>query len=71
MADDDLSKLRIEKSQFLPRGRRRKGLLFLIMVLTVLASAGYMYFQGILKPAVEVQIAPVTTIYPFSGLRAP
>jgi len=65
MADEDLSKLKIDPSaKMKPRTKRRKwlwrgGALILLIVLAVV-----LYAQGILKPATSVQVVTVSRIYP-------
>jgi len=64
MAQEELSKLRIDKAQVTSRRdrKRRYGLLG-IATLVVLAF-GALYQQGILTPAVDVQVASVQNLYP-------
>ncbi len=67
MANDDLSKLKIDKSQgaFQPRKRRRivypAGIILLALVIAALI------ITGVFTPAVQVEIANVTKIYPFQS----
>jgi RND family efflux transporter MFP subunit len=73
MPPDDLSKLKIEKSTAVFRPRRRKTLLYLSLLLIAVVSLGFLYFQGILMPAVEVELATVSQTYPsqaFTTLNA-
>src|SRR5512139_1991344 len=64
MAQDDLSKLRIDKAKVtFRRGRKRRYGLLVICSLVVFAL-GALYQQGILTPAVEVQVASVQNLYP-------
>ncbi len=64
MTDQDLSQLRLDKTQF-SQGRRQKSrLVLLLLLLAVLLGAGYLYAQGLLTPAVEVRLASVSTLYP-------
>ncbi len=61
----DLSKLRIDKAQFSQSRRGHKGRWFGLLALAVaLLSAGYLYAQGVLGPAVEVRVAGVSALYP-------
>lgn len=64
--DEDLSKLKIEKSPMPFRaGRRRKRLyLFTAISVIVLILTGILYFAGILTPAVSVEVANVVQMYP-------
>ena len=68
MADEDLSRLKIEKSKITPgpakkRGRWRYVAAGLVLVLLIL-----LYFTGLLRPATEVQVASVVQVYPSQGL---
>jgi RND family efflux transporter MFP subunit len=64
MAAEDLSKLRIDKAKFISRRhrKRRYGLLVACSVVAIALAA--LYEQGILTPAVEVQVASVQNLYP-------
>ena len=64
MSDDDLSKLRLDKSRIasLRSKRRRYGMLLIVCLL--LAVIGILYQQGLLTPAVTVQVTTVQNIYP-------
>jgi RND family efflux transporter MFP subunit len=64
MANEDLSKLRIDKEKAGFRaGRSRKGLYLGGLVLSLLAL-GLLYRAGLLRPALTVQAATVTLVYP-------
>ena len=62
--EEDLSKLKIEKSPVSIKAGRRKKLIYLIVALTILALVGILYFGGILRPAVQVEVANVVQMYP-------
>lgn len=67
MADEDLSNLRIEKTEKTsrPRGRKKQylaGAALLVIVLTVL------YFAGIFTPARSVQALTVARLYPSQSI---
>jgi RND family efflux transporter MFP subunit len=64
MADQDLSELKIDKSKVMFRPRRRKRIVYLILLLLTFIILGILYFKGLFTPAVEVQVATVTQIYP-------
>jgi RND family efflux transporter MFP subunit len=68
LADEDLSRLKIEKSKITPgRARKRKVWRYvaaaLVLILLIL-----LYSLGLLRPATEVQVASVVQIYPSQGL---
>jgi RND family efflux transporter MFP subunit len=62
--EEDLSKLKIEKSPVSIKAGRRKKLIYFIVALTILALVGILYFGGILRPAVQVEVANVVQMYP-------
>src|SRR4030043_2300794 len=65
MANDDLSKLKIDKSAFTYRSlRRRKFVYWIGGVIVLLFVIGILYSKGVLTPAVEVEVVNVTQIYP-------
>lgn len=64
MADQDLAKLRIEKAPVSGRPRRRKKRLLLASAVAILLLLGILYWAGIIAPAVPVQVATVTQVYP-------
>lgn len=63
MADQDLSELKIDKSKFMFQPRRRKRIVYLILLLLTFIVLGILYSKGLFTPAVEVQVATVTQIY--------
>jgi len=66
LVDEDLSKLKIDKSPVSFRaGRRGKRLyLFAAISVIVLVLVGILYFAGILTPSVGVEVANVVQMYP-------
>jgi len=65
MANDDLSKLKIDKSVSTYRSlRRRKFFYWIGAVIVFLFVIGILYSKGVLTPAVEVEVVNVTQIYP-------
>jgi len=72
MTDTDLSKLKIDKSATAFRPARRK-LVYLLLILFLAVIVGFLYFKGIIVPAITVEVTTVTQIYPsqtFSQLNA-
>ena len=67
MADQDLSKLKIDKSRVAFRGGRGKKVFYLVFALLALVAAGFLYRMGFFTPPVQVQLANVTQIYPSQG----
>jgi RND family efflux transporter MFP subunit len=64
MADQDLSKLTIDKSKAAFRPARRKKFFYLIWAILALVAAGFLYRMGLFTPPVQVQLANVTQVYP-------
>ncbi|MCG6917366.1 MAG: efflux RND transporter periplasmic adaptor subunit [Deltaproteobacteria bacterium] len=62
--DNDLSKLRIDKERISQRQGKKKRYFFLSAALLLIVLLVILYFKGILKPAVEVQVISVQKIYP-------
>ena len=68
MVEDDLSKLHIDKkSMALRRGRKKRILLLVFMVLAV-ATVAILYRRGLLSPAVTVRAVGLQSIYPSQTL---
>lgn len=68
MADEDLSKLRIDKSgtEFSRRGRKK--IVSAVIAILILLIIGIAAFRGIFSPAAEVEFATVGVIYPSQTL---
>lgn len=65
MAEEDLSKLRIEKAGPSPRKKKARRFGFTLLLLTVLLVVYSFYQKGFLTPSVTVQVAAVQNYYPF------
>ena len=63
MAGEDLSKLKIDKSSAAPHLRRGKPFYKIGAVLLVALIALFL-FKGVFSPAVQVEVATVTQVYP-------
>jgi RND family efflux transporter MFP subunit len=73
MADEDLSRLRIDKGRVVTRPRGRRKLYYGAALLVFVALAVILYATGLLAPAAEVQIGTVSLVYPsqaFTDLTA-
>ncbi len=64
MAEEDLSKLRIEKASVSARRIKRKRYGFMIFAVLLLAGGVLLYRTGVLLPAVDVRVTSVQKIYP-------
>jgi len=68
MADDDLSKLKIDKSQAAFSGRKRKKTLFVAVAILIVIIVGIAFSRNLLIPAVEVEAITVGEMYPAQSL---
>jgi RND family efflux transporter MFP subunit len=68
MANEDLSKLKIDKSVRTFRPVRRKKLIYLGAAFSILIILGVLYFNGIISPAILVEVVTVSQIYPSQTL---
>lgn len=71
MADQDLSGLKIEKTGFKARGRRKRRYLWVVGIAVVAVVA--LLLSGVFRPGVEVKTATVSMVYPsqtFTKLNA-
>ena len=68
MPDEDLSKLKINKT--VPAAGRvsRKKLVFRLSLILAVIVAVFLYFAGVFTPAVEVEIATISQVYPYQAL---
>jgi RND family efflux transporter MFP subunit len=64
MSNEDLSKLKIEKSRVVtgPR-KKRKRVYWMLLIIAVLVLV-FLYFKGVFTPAIQVQVATVSQTYP-------
>ncbi len=62
--DDDLDKLRIDKSVYQVHRTKKTRKAPIIVLIALFTIVGILYGTGIIKPAVHVRISTVTTIYP-------
>ncbi len=67
MADEDLSRLKIDKSKISFRSKRRRTIVYPVLGLILLVAFGLLYTQGIFSPSVQVQAATITQVYPSQG----
>ncbi len=64
MPNEDLSKLKIEKSAAVSSPRKRKKLYRAVAVALVLLLLCVLYLKGVFTPAVQVEVASVSEMYP-------
>jgi len=63
MAAEDLSKLKIDKSHIAPHFMKRRPF-YKIGVVLLIALIALLFFKGVFSPAVQVEVATVTQVYP-------
>lgn len=71
MPENDLSKLKIEKS--LPKAKARRRRPYLWAAVLAAATLAVLYFSGVLRPKVEVKTTTASEVYPsqtFTALNA-
>jgi hypothetical protein len=64
MANEDLSRLKIDKSQGIYRARRSRKVVYLAGALFIILVIILLSVSGVFTPAVQVEVANVTRIYP-------
>jgi RND family efflux transporter MFP subunit len=64
MENEDLSKLKIDKSVRTFRPVRRKKYVYFVLFILLIAVAGFLYLNGFISPAVLVEVASVSQVYP-------
>lgn len=64
MSDEDISKLTIEKSGPAGRSAKRTSAMRWILIAVVVVIAGLVLFRTALRPAVNVEVGVVSTIFP-------
>jgi RND family efflux transporter MFP subunit len=64
MANEDISKLKIDKSAATVRPVRRRNLVRWIVIALLMIVVAVLYIKGVFTPAVEVEVATVSKIYP-------
>ena len=64
MADEDLSKLRIDKSRQGFQARRRKKPLYLVIVAIFIALVLILFMTNVFSPAVKVEVTSIVQAYP-------
>ena len=62
--EEDISKLKIEKSPATFRSGKRKKLFYWLALLLAILLIGFLYVEGIFTPAVSVEVASVVQMYP-------
>lgn len=68
MDADDISKLKIEKTDREFRPARRRWPVYVLAILIVAALLAWLYRNGLLNPAVPVEVATVSQVYPSQSI---
>src|SRR5574340_242320 len=64
MTDQDLSRLKIDKSKVMFQPRKRRRVIYLALIVIAFIVCGILYTRGFFTPAIEVRVATVSQIYP-------
>jgi len=64
MANEDLSKLKIDKTAEIYRPRKQRRRIYWVAAFFLIAAFGILYAEGIFSPSVQVEVASVSQIYP-------
>ncbi len=67
MGNEDLAKLKIDKSESVVGPRKRKKLFRVVSALSVVLLLIVLYLSGVFTPAVKVETTSVSKIYPSQG----
>ena len=68
MPDEDLSQLKIDKSQAAFRPSRRRRPFYALLFLLLVGAAAVLYLNGFITPATPVEVAVVSQVYPSQNL---
>jgi RND family efflux transporter MFP subunit len=64
MGNEDLSKLKIEKSRVVTGTRKKRKRVYWVLLIVAVLVPVFLYFKGVFTPAIQVQVATVSQIYP-------
>jgi RND family efflux transporter MFP subunit len=64
MGNEDLSKLKIDKSKVVIRPRKRRRFVYWALAVIAIVILGLLYVKGVFTPSVQVQVATVSQFYP-------
>jgi len=67
MVDQELSKLKIDKSKVASRASRGKRVFYPVLAVLALVAAVFLYRMSFFSPPVQVQLANVSLVYPSQG----
>jgi RND family efflux transporter MFP subunit len=64
MPGEDLSKLKIDKSKVVTGSRKKRKRAYWVLLIAAVLILGFLYTRGVFTPAIQVQVATVSRIYP-------
>ena len=64
MENEDLSKLKIDKSRVVTGTRKKRKFIYWVLLIVAVLVLGFLYVEGVFTPATQVQVATVSQIYP-------
>ncbi len=69
MPADDLSKLKIDKTDKVARpGQRKRKIIFILAGVFIVFTLGILYVEGIIAPAATVDVATISLVYPSQSI---
>jgi RND family efflux transporter MFP subunit len=70
MENGDLSKLRIDKTRVITGTRKKRRLVYWAFLIIAVVVLGFLYVKGVFTPAIKVQVATVSQVYPSQAFTA-
>jgi len=64
MENEDLSKLKIDKSRVIVRPKKRRRVIYAILGIISIIVFVSLYVKGVFTPSIQVRVATVTQFYP-------
>jgi len=64
MGNEDLSKLKIDKTRVITGTRKKRRLIYWALLIVAVLVLGFLYAKGVFTPAIQVQVATVSQVYP-------
>jgi RND family efflux transporter MFP subunit len=64
MENEDLSKLKIDKSRVVTGTRKKRRFIYWALLIVAVLVLGFLYVEGVFTPAIQVQVATVSQTYP-------
>jgi RND family efflux transporter MFP subunit len=64
MENEDLSKLKIDKSRVVTGTRKKRKFIYWVLLIVAVLVLGFLYVEGVFTPAIQVKVATVSQIYP-------